>query len=215
MKTRKFENLPKFLPTIARRYLIFLYFASCGLAVCGQESAHDTLDIKYYLIENTYAQYEDIVKIKLPPYLSTAEVMRQIQLAVQWPGDPPPSKRTKVYVFREDAVIGDRSSMGAVYFPGRGFQWQLAEWRPDLTIYRYRPRASDKVLYNTLLDSLFAGNMFASEYSTEPKSGSKIQFRRKENVADLFEVSISEMDSIYFRVKWWLDLNPNEKRVQR
>ncbi len=191
-----------------------IFFAIAPIySILAQEVDRDSLEIKYRLIENYYSQYEDIVKIKLPPYLSTREVMEQVKLSVQWPGDPPPSKRTRIYVFRDDAVIGDKSATGAMYFPGKGFRWDLTDWLPDLSIYTYRPGSVDKMIYNTVLDTFFSAEMFASEYSTAPEAGSKMIRNKKKNVASLFDITTTEMDSIYFRVKWWLELNP-QARVQ-
>lgn len=169
-------------------------------ALFAQQAGWDTLNVQYRLLQTNYEPYEDIIKIKVPPHLSTREVMEQVKLVIQWPGSPPPRKKTTVYVFKDADPKGTRSKTGAVYRPGKGYRWDMRDWQPDLSIYQYNPRDRDKTIYNTLLDSMFVNGFFALEFE-EKDSGIK------DNVAKNFDLTVAELDSIYYRVKWWCDLN--------
>lgn len=184
------------------RYALLLCFLTCS-AFC-QTTIWDSLEIKYRLLQNHYGQSEDVIKIKVPPYLSTSDVMAQVRLAVQWPGDPPPKKKTTVYVFKDDAREGDKSKTGGVYFPGKGFKWDLKEWNPDQTIFDYEPGMRDKLIYNTFLDSIFINGMYSLEFENE-------NHKTKEKVARKFRITATELDSIYYRVKWWWDIEKRRK----
>ncbi|RMF58457.1 MAG: hypothetical protein D6748_08650 [Calditrichaeota bacterium] len=189
----------------SRHYLLIFLVLVCSLFSKGfsQKAIWDSLNIQYRLVNSYYNQFENIFKIKVPPYLSTSEVMEQIRLVVQWPGDPPPTKRTIVYVFKEDVPEDATSKTGAVYLPGKGFLWDMRDWQPDTSILSYTPTPEDKVIYNTFLDSLFAHQEF-SDNSSEKVKG------LKKNVAQLFDITVSELDSIYYHVKWWLNLHREE-----
>jgi hypothetical protein len=192
--TRKEIGMPKFEGI----WQVFVWFnlrivlIVCLLAVSlyAQKSSQDTLDIRYEIISQKFHTDETIVKIKLPPYLSTGEVMEQIKLAVQWPGEPPPEKLTYIYVFRDANQIGDSSRTGATYVPGKGFVWQLTEWEP-IEFPHKEPTQLEKVIYNTLLDSMFAHGL------------SMHNVKIKEKVAKKFDITVSKLDSIYFKVKYW------------
>ncbi|RMH79106.1 MAG: hypothetical protein D6681_19445 [Calditrichaeota bacterium] len=184
-------------------YLMVLWIGGFP-SLWGQDMGGDTTvtappNVCYQLVNTDYREYETIIKIKLPPYLSTREVMEQIKLVVQWPGEPPPPKRTTIYVFREDADDDAISGTGARYLPGKGFLWDLKDWHPDSSIFQYVPSKLDQVIYNTLLDSMFARGMFTPEFDSR-------DFSARKNVARWFNLSVEELDSIYYRVKWWLDL---------
>lgn len=168
----------------------------------SQSARWDSLNIQYQLLQSNYFEAESVIKIKVPPFLSTREVMEQVKLVVQWPGDPPPVKKTTVYVFKENAVVGDRSKTGGRYIPGKGFLWDLKDWNPDTTIHHYTPRFIDRLIYNTLLDSLLDNGVYSIDFESKEKA-------TKQNVAREFEISVSQLDSIYYQVKWWWDLNKN------
>lgn len=176
-------------------------------AAHAQQSYWDSLNIQYQLMQSNYYETENVIKIKIPPYLSTSAVMEQIKLAVQWPGDPAPTKKTTVYIFRENAVEGDVSKTGARYLPGKGFKWDLNDWKPDTTILHYTPRLIDRIIYNTLLDSLFTKEYSPQEFDSKDNP-------TKKKVAREFEISVAQLDSIYYRVKWWWDLNKNAPRPE-
>jgi hypothetical protein len=168
----------------------------------SQPARWDSLNIQYQLLQSNYFEAEDVIKIKIPPFLSTREVMEQVKLVVQWPGDPPPAKKTTVYVFKENATVGDRSKTGGRYIPGKGFFWDLKDWKPDTTIRHYTPRFIDRLIYNTLLDSLLDNGIYSIDFENKEKA-------TKQKVAREFEISVTQLDSIYYRVKWWWDLNKN------
>lgn len=151
----------------------------------------DTLNIKYEIVSHQYYPDKNILKIKVPPFLTTTQLMEQIKLAVQWPGDPPPEQVTFVYVFKDSARVGTQSTTGAIYLPGQGYRWSLTKWVP-IDIQLSEPSAREKIIYNTLLDSMFARGL---EFNNQPV---------KEVVARQFHVSSGKLDSIYFKVKYWL-----------
>ncbi len=179
------------------KYLLPLLFF--GSLAWGQTAAWDTLDIQYRLLQNNYSEYEDIIKIKLPPYLSTAEAMRQVKLAVHWPGDPPPRKKTKVYVFRDDAAMDAVSTTGALYTPGKGYRWAMNGWAPDTTIFSYEPSTLDRLIYESYIDSIITNGMQSMEFENSNHGV-------KKRVAEDFRISVTQLDSIFYRVKWWSDL---------
>ena len=170
-------------------------------------TAEDTLNIQYQLVETHYLSMEDVFKIKVPPYLTTAEVMEQIRLAVRWPGDPPPRKITTVYVFRDGQKRGASSKTGGIYVPGKGFRWDMADWEPDVSILEFQPSDKDKLLYNFLLDTLFAAGI-----SSEDMSDST-ELPIKKAVARDFEMSVAQLDSVYYHVKWWIDLQRRLRKL--
>jgi hypothetical protein len=168
----------------------------------SQSTKWDSLNIQYQLLQSNYSEAENVIKIKLPPFLSTSEVMEQIKLVMQWPGDPPPVKKTTVYVFKENSEVGDRSNTGGRYIPRKGLFWDLKDWKPDTTIRHYTPRFIDRLIYNTLLDSLLNTGFYSIDFENKEKA-------TKQKVAKEFEISVAQLDSIYYRVKWWWDLNKN------
>lgn len=174
-----------------KRLVIFMAAISIWApSLHAQQSAWDTLNIRYEIISQGFSDTEDVIKIRVPPYLSTAEVMEQIKLALQWPGDPPPRKLTRIYVFKDTDQVGDSSQTGAVYIPGKGYVWNLAGWKP-IAFPLQDPSLLEKVIYNTLLDSIFAHG--ASTHNLEIK----------EKVARKFDITVSKLDSIYWKVKYW------------
>lgn len=175
------------------------------LPLLAQESPWDSLNIQYRLIQNHYQPFEDIIKIKLPPYLSTSEVMEQVKLAVQWPGDPPPRKKTIVYVFKEDAAEGDVSRCGGMYLPGKGFKWDLGDWKPDTSVLSYTPSYLDRLIYNTFLDSMFTNGMYTFELEEQ-------ETPTKHKIARHFAITVGALDSIYYHVKWWASIQKSRQR---
>ena len=181
---------------------ICLFFSINSFA---QKAAWDSLDIQYHLVQSDYRQNETIFKIKLPPYLTTHQVMQQIKLLVKFPTSPKPTKRVKVYVYRDDAIKGASSATGGIYIPSKGYKWDLADWQPDTSIFNYTPNNQDKIIYNTLLDSLFAHGIYA--FSMEDQN-----LPTKKSVAKQFDLTLSALDSIYYKVKWWQKINASSKK---
>lgn len=181
------------------RVIILMGWLFFGSILTAQEETWEQLDIQYRLLQTHYGQTADVIKIKVPPYLTTSQVMAQCRLALQWPGDPLPQKKTTIYVYRDDAPVGTMSGVGLLYTPGKEIQWDLAEWQPDTLIFSYEPTPLDKIIYNTVLDSLYAEGMYASELESDYAPV-------KKQLAKDFELTVQQLDSIYYRVKWWGEL---------
>lgn len=167
------------------------FFESTDSPEDNAQNGHDTLNIRYEIISQKYLPRHDIIKIKIPPYLSTQEVMEQIRLVLQWPGDPPPQKTTFVYIFRETDQIGDSSQTGAIFTPGHGLTWNLNDWKP-IEFPLVEPTLQEKIIYNTLLDSMF----------TQGITDHNLEIKKK--IAQQFNITVSKLDSIYFKVKYWM-----------
>ncbi len=50
----------------------------------------------------------------------------------------------------------------------------------------------EKIIYNTLLDSMFSKSL---DYEN---------IESKKTVANRFKISVTQLDSIYFKVKYWI-----------
>jgi hypothetical protein len=175
--------------------IISILFLFAILSVVQAGEATDTLNILYEIVGQKFHDDENIIKIKLPPFLTTGEVMEQIKLVAQWPGDPPPSQTTYIYVFKDSDKIGTTSNIGAVYVPKIGFKWSLNEWKPR-KVKLTEPTLKEKFIYNTLLDSMFSKGL---DYDN---------LRLKQNIANQFKMSTTRLDSIYFKVKYWIKYWP-------
>lgn len=175
------------LPT--PKIVIAILLIGCVSAIAHPDS-RDTLNIRYEIVAQSYLQDKDIIKIKVPPFLSTAEVMEQVKLVLQWPGDPLPKKLTSVYVFKETDQIGETSVTGGTFIPGKGIAWSLTNWKP-IELILSEPTVREKIIYNALLDTLFARGLSIDNMEIKTK------------VAHEFGLTISKLDSIYFKVKYW------------
>ena len=175
-----------------------------GSILNAQEGTWEKYDIQYRLLQTHYGQSADVIKIKVPPYLSTSQLMTQCRLALQWPGDPLPRKKTTIYVYRDDDPLGTKSGVGLLYTPGKEIQWDLAEWQPDTLIFSYQPTPLDQVIYNTVLDSLYAEGMYASELESDNAPV-------KKQLAEDFQLTVPQLDSIYYRVKRWGELKKKRR----
>ncbi len=165
---------------------------------------HDTLNVQFDILYQEYNEFYNVIKIKLPSHLSTAEVMAQIRLLLFFPGCPPPSKETRVYVFRELDTIGAVSKTGCIYRPGKGFLWDLRDWHPDSSLLT-PPTEWEKQVYNEYLDSLFAGGMHLNEYKD----------RAREVVARRHGLTPRQLDTLYYRVKYWWERNKHHPASQK
>lgn len=168
-------------------FAFLLIIFGCGNA---WSSDRDTLNIRYEIITQSYFQEKDIIKIKVPPFLSTSEVMEQVRLVLQWPGEPPPKKLTSVYVFKETDQIGETSITGGTFVPGKGIMWSLSSWEP-IKLSLSEPTIREKIIYNTLLDTLFSRGLSMSDMDA------------KNEVAEVLGITRTKLDSIYFKVKYW------------
>ncbi len=128
--------------------------------------------------------------------------MEQIRLAVYWPGEPPPNKKTIVYVFRECDTVGTPSAIGAVYLPGIGFLWALKDWHPE-KISSTEPSEQEMAIYNAYVDTIL----------TRGATLDNLKIRR--DIARQFRISPTRLDSIYLRVKCWWYFRQKEKNLTR
>jgi len=159
--------------------------------LCGVASGQDSLKAQYSIVGmNFYGDY-DIVKIKVPPWLKTSQVMEQIKLSTLGPGATLPKKKTYIYVFKETDQIGDTSSTGAVYIPGKGYIWCLNDWTAK-EIPKQIPTKRDLEIYYTLVDEIITNGSTLDDLET----------RRK--VAQQYLITVAELDSIYSWVKYWI-----------
>ncbi len=161
--------------------------------------SQDSLNVRYSIVGMNFYSDHDVIKIKVPPWLKSSELMFQIKKAILWPGEPPPHKRTYIYVFKETAQVGEASQTGAVYIPGKGFIWSLSDWKPteppDLS-----PSAKDLDIYYTFIDRII-------------RNGSSLHNDRiRRDVAEEFQLSVAELDSIYSWVKYWLEKKQEEQQ---
>ncbi|MCB0286242.1 MAG: hypothetical protein KDE57_06255 [Calditrichaeota bacterium] len=188
-----------------RKFSLIAIVSTCFCCAYAQEiAAWDTVDIRYRRAEVLFSTNEDVITIKVPTYLNKFDVMEQIKLAVQFPGTPPPEKKTTVFVLRDDQNKNDKTKNCGIYKPGKGYQWRLDDWQQDDAIFDYEPSEVDKLLYNTILDS-----MYAQEIS--PLTFEENESDTKKQIAKMFEKSVAEVDSIYFRVMWWRGLQAAKK----
>lgn len=157
------------------------------ICVDARPDGRDTLNIRYRLVgANRYFGDQNIIRIKVPPFLSTEEVMEQVKLALQWPGDPPPKKVTKVYVFKEMEPDGEKSPNWATFVPGKGISWNLTNWKPT-EFSLSEPTVREKLIYRALLDTVFSFD----------------ETETKKKIANDFGITRTKLDSIYFKVKYW------------
>ncbi len=166
----------------------------------GQQVEWDSLNIQYEIVQMEFRDDENIVKIRLPAYLPVDEVKRQVRLATYWPGSPPPQKKTLIYVFKDLDTAGTSSKTEAEYRPGRGFKWKLDAWQPDSTFLQV-PTYLERLIYNAYLDTLFSQGLTPDNK------------RAHAAVAREFKIPLMKVDTIYYKVKYWL--NRKEKGKPR
>ncbi len=163
------------------------------LPLVAQQAVIDSLPIRYHIIYQEYNAFYNVIKIKLPPFLSTAEVMEQIRFLLFWPDNQPPDKETRVYVFRDLDPIGTVSRTGCVYIPGKGIFWDLREWQPDSSLLR-PPTDWEKQVYNAYLDSLFVHGFYLNEAK---------ESAIKHIICQQYGLTPAQLDTLYYRVKYW------------
>jgi hypothetical protein len=151
----------------------------------------DSTKIQYAIVGMSFFSDHDVVKIKVPPWLLTSELMEQIKLSILGPSSTFPLKKTYIYVFSETDQVGDISSTGAMYTPGKGFSWSLSKWNaravPDQI-----PSEKDFEIYYSLIDRIV-------------KDGSTLDnLEIRKQIAEEYLLSISQVDSIYSWVKYWV-----------
>ncbi len=186
---------------IAACFLV-AFMATGGIA---RQTFTDSLNIRFNIIYQEYNEFYNVIKIKLPPFLSTAEVMAQIRLLLFWPGSEPPDKETRVYVFRDLDPIGTVSRTGCVYVPGQGIFWDLREWHPDSSLLQ-EPTEWEKQVYNAYLDSLFASGFYLNESQ---------ETAVKERICQQYQLTPAQLDTLYYRVKYWWERVKSTNQSQK
>ena len=106
--------IKKVIISMKLHFLILLFYSSLCFA-------QDSLNIQYSIIQIEFFEDHNIIKIKVPGWLKTSELMEQLQYLVIWPNEPPPTKIIYIYVFKETDQIGDTSETGCIYIPQKGF----------------------------------------------------------------------------------------------
>jgi hypothetical protein len=150
----------------------------------------DSLGIKYSIIGMRFYNNYDVIKVKIPNWLTKSQLMYQLKSVLFWPGDPPPKKKTHIYVFKETDQVSDISDVGCTYSPQNGFTWNLECWEPE-TIEFTVPSERDLLIYNTLTDTLITAGLTLSNEKIRTE------------IACKFGITLHELDSIYMRVKYW------------
>ena len=166
--------------------ILFFLTANSGLLV-----AQDSLEYQYSIVGMAFYADHDIIKIKVPPWLKTSEVISQIKAVLFWPDRPAPKKTTYVYVFKETDQIGETSSTGAVFFLDKGFLWSLSGWVPA-KIPEQIPSEKDLNIYYSLTDRIIE----------QGSSFNNLELKRE--IAKQYNISTGTVDSIYTFVKYWL-----------
>ena len=163
------------------------------------ENPQDSLQIQYAIVGMAFHEDHDIIKIKVPPWIKTSDLMLQIKRVVIWPGEPPPDKKTYVYVFKETDQVGDISQTGAIYTPEKGFIWNLSSWTPIQTPSG-TPTTKDLEIYYDLIDHII-------------QDGSSLENRKiRASIAGKYFLTLPELDSIYVYVKYWLGKEEKKNR---
>jgi len=150
----------------------------------GSGIPQDSLQIQYSIVGMHFHEDHDVIKIKVPPWMKSSDLILQIKRAVLWPGEPPPDKITYVYVFKETDQVGEESQTGAVYSPKKGFAWKLSSWEPT-QMPAGIPRERDFEIYYDLIDRII-------------RDGSNFgDWKFRSAVAKEHSLTLSELDSIY------------------
>jgi hypothetical protein len=193
-----FEEIKKLqIPKFKKIKLFILQLFLFSLLLSPSSFAQDSLNIQYSIVGMMFYQDHDVLKIKVPPWLKSSELVFQIKKAVI-PDDNPPHKKTYIYVFKETDQVGATSKTGAVYTPGRGFRWDLKDWKP--TIFSGNtPTAKDFEIYNDFIDTVIREGLTLNN----------IESRQK--VAREHQLTLAQLDSICAYVKYWLNRHQNLK----
>lgn len=156
--------------------------------------SQDTLDIQYSIVGMSFYQKYDIIKIKVPPWLKSSELIKQIKRCVIPPESNPPHKITYIYVFKETDQIGATSKTGAIYIPSEGFRWDLNEWKP-ISFPNTNPSDMDFEIYYDLVDTIIREGLTLTNLHS------------RQEVAKKYLITLAQLDSIYSFVKFWLKNN--------
>ena len=177
---------------IFRRWILVFFLWQISL---GQ----DSLKVQYAIVGMSFYSDYDVVKIKVPPWLLTSELMEQIKLSVSGPSSTLPDKKTYVYVFKETDQVGDISSIGALYLPGKGFSWCLSGWTAQ-NIPDQIPSEKDLEIYSTFIEQIVINGSTLDNLEV------------REQVSQKYSLSVSELDSICSWVKYWMGLQQKKTK---
>ncbi|MEL6820577.1 MAG: hypothetical protein AAFP70_02350 [Calditrichota bacterium] len=183
--------------------LLFLFASLSGGA--QEVSVWDTLDVQYEVIDQRHYDGKVSLSIQLPPFLTQDEVKRQIEIAVQFPGSPPPNEVTEVFIYVEGRKDGKKVGR-ATYKPGKGFKWQIEKWDTDLSVVNYKLTPEDRYIYETLMDTLYSIDEFSLD------TNHKRVKKAKKELAKRSKITLDELENLYYRVKWW---QAQEERSQK
>ena len=183
--------------------LLFLFASLSGGA--QEVSVWDTLDVQYEVIDQRHYDGKVSLSIQLPPFLTQDEVKRQIEIAVQFPGSPPPNEVTEVFIYVEGRKDGKKVGR-ATYKPGKGFKWQIDKWDTDLSVVNYKLTPEDRYIYETLMDTLYSIDEFSLD------TNHKRVKKAKKELAKRSKITLDELENLYYRVKWW---QAQEERSQK
>lgn len=175
------------------KFLLYSLLLFPGILV-----GEDSLEVQFSIVGMNFYADHNVIKIRVPAWLKSSELIPQIKRSVVWPGEPPPAKLTYIYVFKETDQIGEKSKTGATYIPGKGFRWSLSDWQPA-EIPEGIPTERDLGIYNHFIETIL----------TEGSSLDNQDAKKK--VARLHNISIAELDSIYSWVKYWLAKKQREQ----
>lgn len=174
------------------RRLIFIFLLFLGFCLAQQKPER-----QYSIIQLEFSEEYDVIKVKVPNWLTTSELMEQLRKVLIWPGEQPPTKKTYIYVFKETDQIGARSTTGCVYIPGKGFRWDLRYWHPEMRVTA-QPTEDEIEIYNTFVECLLR-NGFTFDNQ-----------RVRQQIANRYHISVARLDTIYTRVLHWWQTAPRD-----
>jgi hypothetical protein len=181
------------------RKLIIPFIILFGPTFPTFAQVEDSLSIQYSIVGMMFYGDHDVLKITVPPWMKSSELVFQIKKAVIPDEKFPPTKKTYIYVFKETDQVGATSKTGAVYFPGRGFRWDLKDWRP-IQFPDTIPTEKDFEIYDDFIDTIIQEGLTLTN----------IESRQK--VAAKYQITLAHLDSICAYVKYWLNRQQNIKQ---
>jgi len=164
-----------------------------------EAQSEDSLSIQYSIVGMMFYGDHDVLKIKVPPWMKSSELVFQIKKAVIPDERFPPTKKTYIYVFKETDQVGATSKTGAVYDPGKGFRWDLKDWRPT-QFPDIKPTEKDFEIYDDFIDTIIQEGLTLTNIESRQKIAAK------------YQITIAHLDSICAYVKYWLNRQQDIKQ---
>ncbi len=174
------------------RKTVFLFLLTFCLCLAQEKSVR-----QYSIIQLEFSTEHDIIKVKVPNWLTTSELMEQLRQVIIWPGEKLPRKKTYIYVFKETDQVGASSNTGCVYIPGKGFRWDLRHWHPEMRVPT-QPTENEIEIYNTFVECLLR-NGFTFDNQ-----------RVRQQIANRYHISVARLDTIYTKVFHWWETAPRD-----